>query len=109
MDENEINEIGKELNVNKSDVNLVNNVIPKHRKFDESFRRNTHFIRPKYVQSRRITNFSIGFIPKKTTSFEDISHTPPQINQTCYALNIDCVRYREEIIFEYRTWVSIVS
>ena len=67
--DDEINKIGEELNIDEIKSNIVNNVT-------ESFRRNTHFMRPKYVPSRHITNFSFGFIQRKTTSFKEISMTP---------------------------------
>jgi len=41
MVKNEINEIGKELNIQRFDFNLVNNVNIKHEEFGEIFRRNT--------------------------------------------------------------------
>ena len=70
--DNEINEIGEELNIDEIKSNLVNNVVPKLEEFDEPSRRNTRFIRPRYIPAGRTTNFSFGFIPRKTTTFEEI-------------------------------------
>ena len=42
--EDEISEIGDELDLSKIETNLVNNVIPKPEQFDEPSKRNTHFI-----------------------------------------------------------------
>jgi len=68
------------------------------KEFDESSRRNTHFIRPRYVPVECTTNFSFGFILRKTTTFEEADLT--SISQTGYILNIDGTRNREEI-FEH--------
>jgi len=83
----ENNEIREELNADKIKSNLVNNVIPKFEKWVESSRRNTQFLRPTYIPIIRTTNFSFGFITRKTTSFKEISLTP--ISQTGYILNIN--------------------
>ena len=40
--DDDINEIGEELNVDKIQSNLVNNVVPKPEEFGEPSRRNTH-------------------------------------------------------------------
>jgi len=45
--EDEINEIGEELNLGEIETNLVNNVVHKPEEFREPSRRNTHFIRPR--------------------------------------------------------------
>ena len=82
----------------KTETNLVNNVIPKPEELSEPSRRNTHFLRPNYVPVGRISNFSFGFIPRKTTTFEEIGLT--SINQIGYILHIDEARNREEI-FEH--------
>ena len=95
---NEINEIGKELNIDKIESNLVNNVVPKHEEFGKLFRRNTHFMRSRYVPAGRITNLSFEFIPRKTMFYEEISLTT--ISQTGYILNKDGDHNREEI-FEH--------
>ena len=63
--EDEINETGEELNLSKIETNMVNNVIPKPEEFGEPFKRNTHFTRPRYIPTERITNFPFGFIQKK--------------------------------------------
>jgi len=89
----ENNEVGEEI-----DLNLVNNVVPTIEEWGESSRENTRFLRPRYVSTGRTTNFSFGFTPRKTTSYEEIDLTP--ISQTRYILNIDGARNREEI-FEY--------
>ena len=47
--ENEINEIGEEIDLRKTETNLVTNVVPKPEEFGEPSRRNTHFLRPRYV------------------------------------------------------------
>ena len=96
--ENEINEIGEELDLYETEINLVNNVIPKPEEFGDPSRRNTHFLRPRYVPAERTSNFSFWFIPRKTTTYEEIDLTP--ISQTGYILNIDGARNRKEI-FEH--------
>jgi len=53
----EINKFGEKLDLGEVGTNLVNNVVPKLEEFGESSRRNTHFIRPRYVPARRTTNF----------------------------------------------------
>ena len=45
----EINEIGEEIDLYETEINLVNNIVPKHEEFGEYSRRNTHFLRPRYV------------------------------------------------------------
>jgi len=90
--ENEINEIGEEIDLHETETNLVNNVIPKLEEFNEPSRRNTHFLRPRYVPA---SNFSFRLIPRKTTAYEKIDLTP--ISLTGYILNIDGARNREEI------------
>jgi len=89
----ENNKVGEEI-----DLILVNNVVPKPEEWGESSRGNTRFLRPRYVSARRTTNFSFGFTPRKTTSYEEISLNP--ISQIGYILNIDGARNREEI-FEH--------
>jgi len=49
MAESEIIKIGEGFNVEEFESNLVNNVIPKPKEFDEASRRNTHFMRPRYI------------------------------------------------------------
>ena len=49
IDEDEINEIGEELNLGEIETNRVNNVVPKPKEFREPSRRNTHFIRPRCI------------------------------------------------------------
>jgi len=80
------------------ETNLVNNVVPKPEEWGESSRRNSQFLRPRYVSAKRTTNFSFGFTLRKTTSYEKIGLTP--ISQTGYILNIDRAQNREEI-FEH--------
>ena len=63
--ENEINEIGEEINLYETETNLINNVVPKPEELGEPSRRNTHFLRPMYVPVGHLTNFSFGFIPTK--------------------------------------------
>ena len=94
--ENKINEIGEETNLYETETNLVKNVIPKPEEFDEPSRRNTHFLRPKYVRAKRTNNFSFRFIPRKTTTYEETGLNP--ISETRYILNIDGARNREEIL-----------
>ena len=96
--EDEINEIGEELDFGEIETNLVNNVVPKSKEFGEPSRRNTHFIRHKYVTARCTINFSFGFIPRKTITFEEAGLTP--ISQTGNILNIDESHNRDEI-FEH--------
>ena len=85
--EDKIKEIGAELELNEIETNLVNNVVSKPEQFGEPSRRNTHFIRPRYIPAIQTTNFSFGFILRKTTTFEEVGLAP--ISQTGYILNID--------------------
>ena len=96
--EEENHEVGEKLNIGKIESNLVNNVVPKSKKWEESSKRNTQFLRQRYVPAGRATNFFFGFVPRKTTSYEEVSLTP--ISQTGYILNINRVRNREKI-FEH--------
>jgi len=96
--ENEINEIEEEIDLHETETNLVNNVVSKTKEFGEPSRRNTHFLRPRYVPAGRTNNFSFGFVPRKTITYEEIGLTP--ISQTGYILNTDGARNREEI-FEH--------
>ena len=63
-------------------------------------------MRPKYAPRRRATNFSYEFIPRKATSFEEISLTP--ISQTFYILNIDGARNREPIFEHWKKGMNSV-
>ena len=47
--ENEINEIKEENNLYEAKTSLVNNVVPKPEEFGEPCKRNTHFLRLRYV------------------------------------------------------------
>ena len=98
INENEINEIGEEIDLYETETNLVKNVVPKPEEFDRPSRRNTHFLRPRYVPAGRTNNFSFGFIPRKTITYEEIGLA--LISQTGYILNIDGARNREKI-FEH--------
>ena len=100
------NEINEELNVIEMDTNLVNNVVLKPEEFGEPSRRSTHFIRPRYVPAGRTTNFFFGYIPRKTTTFEEIDLT--LISQSGYILNIDEAHNREEI-FEHSEKSSVLN
>ena len=62
--ENEINEIGEEINLYETETNLVKNVVPKPKEFGEPSKRNTLFLRPRYVPAGRTSNFSFEFIPR---------------------------------------------
>jgi len=73
--EDEINEIGEKLSLDETETNLVNDVVAKFEEFREPSRTNTHFLRPRYVPAWRTNNFSFGFIPRKTTTFEEIGLT----------------------------------
>ena len=99
--EEENNEVGEEI-----ENNLVNNVVPKLEEWGESSRRNNQFVRLIYVSAGRTTNFSFGFTPKKTTSYEEIGLTP--ISQTGYILNIDGARNREEIFEHWKRGINSV-
>jgi len=88
----------KQIDLHETKINLVNNVVPKPEEFAEPSRRNTHFLRPRYVLAGQTSNFSFGFIPRKTTTYEEISLTP--ISQTGYILNIDGACNSEKI-FEH--------
>ena len=96
--ENEINEIGEKIDLYEMETNLVKNVVPKPEEFGEPFRRNTHFLKPKYIPVGCTSNFSFWFILRKTNTYEGIGLTP--ISQTRYILNIDRACNREEI-FEH--------
>ena len=96
--EDDINEIREELDSGEIETNLVNNVIPKPEKFGEPFRKNTYFIRPRYVPAGVQPIFSLWFILRKTTTFEEVGLTP--ISQMAYILNTDGARNWEEI-FEH--------
>jgi len=85
--EEENNEVWEEI-----ETNLVNNVVPKPKEWAESSRQNSQFLRLRYASAGRTTNFSFGFTPRKTTSYEEIGLTP--ISQTGYILNIDGARNR---------------
>ena len=74
--DNEINEIGEELNPFEIEYNLVNNVVPKPEEFDEFSRRNTYFMRPRYALEGCTINFFFGLISRKTITYEEtISQT----------------------------------
>jgi len=47
--ENEIHEIEEEIDLHEIETNLVKNVVPKPEEFGKPSRRNTHFLRPRYV------------------------------------------------------------
>ena len=64
--ENEISEIGEELDLGETETNLVNNVVPKLEEFGKPIRRNTHFIRSRYVPVGYTTNFFFWVHPKKS-------------------------------------------
>ena len=55
--EDEINEIGEELDLGEIETNLVNNVVLKHEEFGEPSKRNTYFLRPRYISAGRTNNF----------------------------------------------------
>jgi len=74
--EKEINEIREEIDLYETKTNLVKNVVPKPEEFGEPSRRNTHFLRPRHILAGRTSNFSLGFIPMKTTTYEEIGLTP---------------------------------
>jgi len=59
----ENNEIEEELNIDEIESSLVNDIIPKLEVLGESYRRNTHFMRFRYVLARHGTKFSFEFIP----------------------------------------------
>ena len=90
--------IGEELELGKTETNLVNNVVPKPEEFCEPSRRNTNFLRSRCIPVGRTSNFSFAFIPRKLTTYEEIGLI--SISQTGYILNIDGARNREEI-FEH--------
>ena len=77
---NEINEIGEEIDLHETEINLVNNVVSEPEEFGEPSRRNTYFLRPRSIPAGRTNNFSFEFVPKKTTTYEEIGLTP--ISQT---------------------------
>ena len=58
--EDETNEIREELNLGEIETNLINNIIPKPEEFGKSSRRDTHFIRLRYVPARRIRYVPTG-------------------------------------------------
>ena len=102
----ENNEIGEEVDTDKMEYNLVNNIVPKPGEWGVSSRRNTQFLRPRYNPVGRTINFSFEFIPRKTTSYEEIRLTP--ISQTGYILNIDGARNREEIFEHWKKGMNSV-
>ena len=104
--DDKINEIGEELNIDEIQSNLVKNVVPKPKEFGERSRKNTQFMRPRYILARRTTNFSFGFIPRKTTTFEEVNLTP--ISQTDYILNIDEALNREKIFEHWKRGMNSV-
>ena len=63
--EDEINEIREELDLDEIETNLVNNVVPKPKKFGEPSRRNTHFVRSRFIPAGCTINFFFEFIPRK--------------------------------------------
>ena len=67
--ESETKQIGEELNINKFEYNLDNNVILEFEEFGDSSRGKHHCMRLGLVLAGRTTNFCFGLIPKKTTSF----------------------------------------
>ena len=67
IEENESNEIGEEID--ETETNLVNDVVPKPEEFGEPSKRNAHFLKPRYVPAGRTNNFSFGFVPSKTTTY----------------------------------------
>jgi len=85
--DDEINEIEEELNIDENEMNLVNNVVLKAKEFGEPSEKNTYFMRPRYIPAECTTNFSFMFIPRKTTTFEDIGLA--LISKIGYNLNID--------------------
>ena len=99
--EEENNEVGEKI-----ETNLVNNVVPKPEEWGESSRRNSQFLRLRYVSAGRTTNFSFGFTPRKTTSYEEIGLT--QISQIGYILNIDGARNRKEIFEHWKRGMNSV-
>jgi len=66
--ENEINEIGEEVDLYETETNLFSNVILTPEEFGKPSRINTHFLRPRYVPAGCTSNFSFGFIPRKITT-----------------------------------------
>ena len=95
--DDESNQIGEEFNINEIEFNLVNNIVSKPEELSEPSRRNIRFLRQ--VRCSRMCNqFFLGFIPRKTATFEKISLT--LISQTGCNLNIDGAYNREEI-FEH--------
>ena len=92
--------------MNEVESILANNVVRKPAKFGESSRRNTYFMRPRYVPVGCTTNFSFGFIPRRMTSFEEISLTP--ISQIGYILNIDGARNTGDIFEHWKRCMNSI-
>ena len=63
-------------------------------------------MRPRSDSVGRTTNFSFGFIPTKTMTFEEIGLT--SFSQTRYMLNIDRARNREEIFERWKIRMNSV-
>jgi len=59
-----------------------------------------------YVPVGRTINFFFGFIPRKTTTFEEIDLTP--ISQIGYILNVDGARNREEIFKHWKSGMNSI-
>ena len=53
--EEENNEVGEEI-----ETNLVNNVVPKPEQWGESSRRNSQFLRPRYVSAGKLLIFPLS-------------------------------------------------
>jgi len=87
--------MAKKLDINEFDSKLVNNAIPKPEGFRELSKGNSHFMQSCRLicPSRKMTNFSFGFILRKTTS-EEINFIP--ISQANYILSINGVCNKEK-------------
>ena len=55
--DDKMNEIEEGFKTNEIESNLVNNVVPEPKEFGEPSRKNTHFMRPRYIPVGCRTNF----------------------------------------------------
>ena len=87
MAQREIDEISEEFSIDELESNLTHNIISKPKEFGKLPSKNALFMGTRYVLWEGTTNFSFGFIPKKTTLFEEISLI--RMNQASCILDID--------------------
>ena len=104
--EDEINKIEEEIDFYETETKLANNVVAKPEEFGKLSWRNTNFLRPRYVLTGHTINFFFRFVPRKTTTFEEIGLT--QISQIGYILNIDGACNWEEIFEHWKRGMNSI-